>query len=293
MKSTEAVIYVSARSYGRWVAAALLAVVAVSFLVSVARNPNFGWPIIGEYLFNRQILSGLVLTLWLTAVAMAIGIALGTGVAVMSMSSNPLIAVIAGGYIGFFRGTPVLVQLIFWYTLAALFPVLSIGIPFTPFWLEVPTNDAITPYTAAILGLGLNEAAYMSQIVRGGLLAVDPGQRHAAKALGMTGGKALRRIVLPQAMQMIIPPAGNETIGMLKTTSLVSVIALSDLLYSAQTIYSRTFETIPLLLVACFWYLIATGVLSVAQRRLERRFGRGSGQPPLPSFKLLFGRRTG
>lgn len=192
----------------------------------------------------------------------------------MAMSRNAVISTVAKGYIWFFRGTPVLVQLIFWYNLGALFPELSLGIPFTDWAVSAPTNSLISPVTAAILGLGLNEGAYMSEIIRSGLLAVDPGQRQAATSLGMTARKALWRVVLPQAMPIIIPPTGNQTIGMLKTSSLVSVIALSDLLYSVQTIYSRNFQTIPLLIVACIWYLAATTVLSFLQAWIERHFAR-------------------
>ncbi|WP_252869909.1 amino acid ABC transporter permease [Brucella pituitosa] len=166
------------------------------------------------------------------------------------MSNNFVISKVAKAYIWFFRGTPVLVQLIFWYNLGALFPEISIGLPFTSWWISVPTNSLISPVTAAVLGLGLNEGAYMSEIIRSGLMSVEPGQKQAAKSLGMTNGKALWRIILPQAMPVIIPPTGNQTIGMLKTSSLVSVISLADLLYSAQTIYSRNFQTIPLLIVA-------------------------------------------
>jgi polar amino acid transport system permease protein len=266
--------YVPAKAWGTRVAAVALLLIVASFLWSIASNPNFGWEIVGEYLFDPRILSGLYLTLWLTALTMVIGIVLGTIFAVMAMSGNVVISAVANAYTWFFRGTPVLVQLIFWYNLGALFPEISIGIPFTSLWLSVPTNTAITPVTAAVLGLGLNEGAYMSEIIRSGLLAVDPGQRQAAKSLGMTNGKALWRIVLPQAMPVIIPPTGNQAIGMLKTSSLVSVIALSDLLYSVQTIYSRNFQTIPLLIVACLWYLVATTVFSLIQARIERHFAR-------------------
>ncbi|WP_210529572.1 amino acid ABC transporter permease [Rubellimicrobium arenae] len=268
--------YVPAKAWGTRIAAVALLLVVVSFLWSIASNPNFGWTVVGEYLFDPRILSGLYLTLWLTLVTMVIGIVLGTVFAVMSMSGNVVIATIANAYIWFFRGTPVLVQLIFWYNLGALFPELSIGIPFTSLWISVPTNTAISPVMAAVLGLGLNEGAYMSEIIRSGLLAVDPGQRQAAKSLGMTSGRALWRIVLPQAMPIIVPPTGNQAIGMLKTSSLVSVIALSDLLYSVQTIYSRNYQTIPLLIVACLWYLLATTVFSLIQARVERHFGRSS-----------------
>ncbi|MDW6024346.1 amino acid ABC transporter permease [Mesorhizobium sp. BAC0120] len=272
-------IYVPARSWGTRAAAVLLSLVVVYFLFSIAGNANFGWSVVGEYLFDARILSGLYLTVWLTIVTMVIGVVLGTVFAVMAMSTNVVISTVANAYIWFFRGTPVLVQLIFWYNLGALFPELSIGIPFTSWGVSAPTNSLISPVTAAVLGLGLNEGAYMSEIIRSGLLSVDPGQRQAATSLGMTARKALWRIVLPQAMPVIIPPTGNQTIGMLKTSSLVSVISLADLLYSAQTIYSRNFQTIPLLIVACIWYLLATTALSWLQSRIERHFARSRSQP--------------
>lgn len=269
-------VIVPARYPGRWVVIVLLGIVAVAVLRSVVTNPNFQWDVVGHYLFADIILMGLLTTLWLTAIAMLLGVVLGIIVAVMRISDNPLIAGAARLFLWFFRGTPVLVQLIFWYNLAALYPSYTLGIPFlAPGLLHGSVNDLITPYTAAILGLGLNEAAYMAEIVRAGILSVDHGQAEAARALGMQRLAAMRRIILPQAMRFIVPPTGNETIGMLKTTSIVSVIALSDLLYSAQTIYSRTFQTIPLLLVACLWYLGVTSLLSLAQARIERHFSRG------------------
>lgn len=280
--------YVPIRGYGRKAAAIVLAAILLSFLVSIAGNDNFGWPVVGQYLFDDRIMSGLFLTSWLTVVTMVIGVVLGTILAIMAMSTNNVISFVANTYLWFFRGTPVLVQLIFWYNLAALFPDLSIGIPFTSLWVSIDTNVAITPVMAAILGLGLNEGAYMSEIIRSGLMSVDSGQRQAAKSLGMTNGKSLWRIVIPQAMPIIIPPTGNQTIGMLKTSSLVSVIALSDLLYSAQTIYSRNFQTIPLLIVACIWYLTATSILTAIQSRIERHYGRSLLQTDAPVRWRLF-----
>lgn len=271
-------IYVPASAWGSRIAGTMLLLLVLYFLAAIASNPNFGWAVVWEYLFDPRILWGLYLTLWLTVVTMVIGVVLGTIFAIMAMSGNVVISGVAHAYIWFFRGTPVLVQLIFWYNLGALFPELSIGIPFTTWWVSMPTNTLIAPVTAAILGLGLNEGAYMSEIIRSGLLSVDPGQRQAARSLGMTDGKAMWRIVLPQAMPVIIPPTGNQTIGMLKTSSLVSVISLSDLLYSAQTIYSRNFQTIPLLIVACLWYLVATTLLSLVQVRIERHFARSRQQ---------------
>ncbi|HEY6889888.1 MAG TPA: amino acid ABC transporter permease, partial [Solirubrobacter sp.] len=186
-------------------------------------------------------------------------------VAVARMSPNKLLSGAGGFYVWLFRGTPVLVQLLFWSFIAALYPTVGAG----P--LHVQANVLITPFAAAILGLALNEAAYMAEIVRAGILSVPAGQSEAASALGMSRMQAMRRVVLPQAMRVIVPPTGNETISMLKTTSLVSVIASSELLYSAQLIYAQNFKQIPLLLVACMWYLAITSLLSIGQAVLERR----------------------
>ncbi|MGI4794103.1 MAG: amino acid ABC transporter permease [Janthinobacterium lividum] len=255
---------------GRWVVAIIVTMLLAFAVRSAIVNPNFQWPVVGHYLFDPFILSGLLRTIALTMITMAVGIVLGGGVALMRASANPILSLAARLYLWIFRGTPLLVQLLFWYNLAALYPRYDVGIPFlAPSLLQGSVNSLITPYVAASLGLGLNEAAYMAEIIRAGLGAVDPGQREAARALGMRSGQIMRRIVLPQAVPFMIPPIGNEMIGALKTTSLVSVIALSDLLYSAQTIYSRTFQTIPLLIVACFWYLLVTSVLGAAQHRLE------------------------
>jgi polar amino acid transport system permease protein len=206
---------------------------------------------------------------------MLIGVVFGTVLAVFRLSRNPLMKSAAGVYIWFFRGTPLLVQLIFWYNLSALYPRLSFGIPFGPEFVSGETNKLLSVWTAAILGLGLNEAAYMAEIIRSGLLSVDRGQTLAAESIGMTDTLMMRRIVLPQALRVIVPPTGNQVIGMLKYTSLVSVVALPELLYSAQLIYTQTFQPIPLLLVASTWYLIVTTILMIAQSYLERHFGRG------------------
>lgn len=266
---------VPVRKPGRWIAGAAMAAAAIWLAHGIATNPNFQWDIVFANLFAPIVLQGLGLTLWLTVAAMGIGTVLSVIVAIMRISENPFLNVPAGLYLWFFRGTPILVQLIFWYNLAFLIPDISIGIPFGPTFFEGSANDLITPYSAALLGLGLNEGAYMAEIVRAGIMSVDRGQQEAARALGMSPGQILRRIVLPQALRVIVPPTGNETIGMLKMTSLVSVIALSDLLYSVQTISSRTFQTIPLLLVACLWYLAVTSVMTAIQSRIEKRFARG------------------
>jgi polar amino acid transport system permease protein len=264
------------RRPGRWVAAAVVAVAAIWLAHSLVTNPGFQWGTVGEYMFSAEILKGVVMTVELTALTMLVGITLGVILAVMRLSANPLVSWASALYVWFFRGTPVLVQLIFWFNLASLYPVLKLGIPFGgPALAQGDANNLITPFLAALLGLGLNEGAYMAEIVRGGILGVDQGQNDAAKALGFTPLQTMRRVVLPQAMRMIVPPTGNQTIGMLKYTSLASVVAVAELLQSAQAIYNRTFETIPLLIVASLWYLILTTVLSVGQHYIERHYARG------------------
>lgn len=263
---------VKAKYLGRWVSGAIILVLAALALQSVVTNPRFGWETVGKYIRDVSIVNGIAVTLMLTAVSMVIGIALGVLMAVMRLSGNPVVRAAASAYVNFFRGTPVLVQLLFWYNLAALYPVISLGIP----GVALDANQFITPITAAILGLGLNQGAYMSEIVRAGILSVDTGQAEAAGALGISRFRTMQRIILPQAMKVIIPPTGNETIGMLKTTSLVSVISVPELLYSSQIIYARTFETIPLLMVASIWYIIITSILSVGQYYLERRYSKGN-----------------
>jgi polar amino acid transport system permease protein len=267
---------VPVRHPGRWIAAAIVAVIAVLFIRSVATNPRFEWSVVGDYLFDDRILRGVVTTLELTVIAMAIGVIGGVLMAVMRLSPNPLVSGFAAIYIFVFRGTPVLVQLLVWNFIAAVYPEISFGLPF----VHLDANDLIKPFTAAILALGLNEAAYMAEIVRAGILSVDEGQSEAASALGMTRTQTMRRIVLPQAMRVIVPPTGNETISMLKTTSLASVIAVTELTYAAQLIYAQNYRTIPLLIVISIWYLLGTSILSVGQYFLERRFGRGFQRNP-------------
>lgn len=251
-------------------------------------NPNFQWDVVAAWFTAETIMTGLAMTLMLTAIAMVIGVVLGILIAVARMSGNPLLRAVASGYIWLFRAIPELVQLLFWFNLAALLPKLSVGIPFGPEFASWSTNSLITPLMAAILGLGLLEAAYMAEIVRGGLLSVDHGQVEAAKALGMGSARSLRRIVLPQAMRFIVPPTGSQVIRMVKGTSLVSVIALADLLYSVQVVYNRTFETIPLLIVACGWYLILNSILFVVQGAIERYYSRGSVGGNRPGLRELF-----
>jgi polar amino acid transport system permease protein len=275
---------VPVRHIGRWIAAAIIAVFIVALAKSIATNPRFQWDVVRHYLLTSSILHGLVLTLELTVVAMAIGIVLGIVVALMRLSQSALLRGASWVYIWLLRGTPVLVQILLWYFIAALYPTVDLGVPFGPSFIHLDANSLITKFVAATLALGLNEGAYMSEIVRAGILSVDEGQTDAAQALGMTRLQTMRRIVLPQAMRVIVPPTGNETISMLKTTSLVAFIALTDLLYSAQLIYARTYETIPLLIVASIWYLAVTSVLSIGQYFIERYYGRGATREAAPTL---------
>ena len=276
------------RHPGRWVAAAIIVYLSAALVKSVATNPRFEWGIIRHYFTSSRVLQGLVTTLELTVLCMAIGIVIGILLAVMRLSVNPLVSGASWLYIWLFRGTPVLVQILFWGYISALYPRLSLGIPLGPQFVHFTANSVISPFVAGMLALGLNEGAYMAEIVRAGIISVEEGQTEAAQSLGMTRLQTMRRIVLPQAMRVIVPPTGNETISMLKTTSLVSVIAVTDLLYSVQLIYAVNYRTIPLLIVASIWYLIVTTVLSFGQYYVERYFGRGAARelPPTPLQRL-------
>jgi polar amino acid transport system permease protein len=275
---------VPVRHPGRWIAATVIAVFVAALARSVATNPRFEWDVVGHYLFTSRILDGLVLTLELTVLAMAIGVLLGVVLALMRLSQSAMLSSASWVYIWLLRGTPVLVQILLWNNIAALYPSVDLGIPFGPSLVHLDANSVITPFAAATLALGLNEGAYMSEIVRAGIISVDEGQTDAAHALGMTRLQTMRRIVLPQAMRVIIPPTGNETISMLKTTSLVAFVALADLLYSAQLIYSTNYKTIPLLITASIWYLAVTSVLSIGQYYIERYYGRGSAREAAPTL---------
>ena len=280
----------------RWASYAVIAVLAAMVVNTVLTNDRFGWDVVGEYFTSVRILDGLAKTLQLTVIAMVLGIVLGVALAVMRLSSNPALSGVSWLYVWFFRGTPVFVQLLFWGYISALYPVLSLGVPFGPAFLHVETNRLVTPVMAAILGLGLNEAAYMAEIVRAGILSVDRGQTEAAQALGMRRGRILRQIILPQAMRVIIPPTSNNAISMLKTTSLVSVLSFPELLYAAQLIYSDNFETIPLLITASIWYLVVTSVLTAGQFYVERHYSRsdrGSGGAGLLQRLAALQRRRG
>ena len=260
--------------WGRRAGAALALLFAAWIGFQLLTNPGFEWRIVGRYLFNAEILAGVGTTCELTIAVMAAGIVIGLVLACMKLSGDPVMAGAAGAYIWFFRGTPVLVQLVFWYNLASLFPQLALGIPFGgPKLVEISSTAAISSLGAALLGLGLNEGAYMAEIIRGGILSVDPGQSEAAKVLGYRPLQAMWAVVLPQALKAIVPPTGNQVIGMLKYSSLASVVALPELMQAATNIYSRTFETIPLLITASLWYLAMTTLLSIGQSFLEAHYG--------------------
>ena len=279
---------VPVRHPGRWLAAGVVLVLVAMLGHWLYATEELHWDVVGDYLFDPVILTGVRRTILLTLVAMAIGIALGTVLAVMRLSANPIVSGVSWVYIWFFRGTPLLVQLVFWFNLPAVLHAVSVGIPFGPSWFHTDSKTIITQLGAAILGLGLNEAAYMAEIARAGILSVEEGQTEAAQALGMSQLLTMRRIVLPQAMRVFIPPTGNELISMLKNTALVSVIGYTELFYSVQIIYARNFQAIPLLITASLWYLFMTSVLTIGQYYVERYYARGLSHalPPTPLQRL-------
>jgi polar amino acid transport system permease protein len=276
------------RHPGRWVATTVLLVLAAMLAHDIVTNPRFGWGIVGSYFFSPPIVQGVEKTLELTIVAMVTGAVLGVLLAVMRLSPNPVLSGSAWIYIWFFRGTPVYVQLLFWYAISALQPTIALGIPFGPQFVHLNANSLVTPFVAALLGLGLNEGAYYAEIVRAGILSVDHGQFEAAQSLGMRRPTLMRRIVLPQAMRVIVPPTGNELISMLKTTSLAVVVTYPELIYQTENIAARTYETIPLYIMASLWYLLMTTVLTIGQYYVERYYARGTSYalPPTPFQRL-------
>ena len=286
----EAIKAVPVRHPWRWLSAVVVAVLVFAAIYTVVTAPLLRWETFWQFLFQRLILDGVRLTLVLTVTAMVIGITLGVVLAVMRLSPNPVMSAVSWFYIWFFRGTPVLVQIFFWFNVAIILPYVGVGIPFTHVGVTLSTNVLIPAVVAAIFGLGFNEAAYMAEIVRAGIISVEHGQTEAAQALGMTRLQVMRRIVLPQAMRVIIPPTGNETISMLKTTSLAFVASVPELFTRADQIANSNFRYVELLFVASFWYLLMTSVLTVGQFYLERYFARGS-QRELPLTPLQRFRR--
>lgn len=266
---------VPVRHWGRWASAAVVAVLAAMIANGLITNQNFHWDIVFDTLFKPQIFKAIGWTLILTVSSMAIGIVLAMILSIMRRSENPILRWVSMTYIWFFRGTPIYTQLIFWGLIGVLYPRISLGIPFGPEFVSFRTYDIFTAAVAAILGLGLNEAAYLSEIMRSGLNSVDSGQEEAARALGMSPGKIMRRIILPQAMRVIVPPTGNETISMLKTTSLVTAVPFSlELTRVTNDLGTHSLLQIPYLVVAAIWYLVITSILMVGQSKLEAYYGK-------------------
>lgn len=286
---------VQQRNYGLWISTAFVVVLIALFAWSISGNSAFGWPTVARYLFHPVILAGLGQTLLLTAIIMALAIVIGTVVAIMRLSPSRILNALASGYIWFFRGAPALVQLIFWFNLSLVVREFSLTLPFIGTVFSVKTNDVMTPFVSAVVALSLHEAGYIAEIVRAGIKSVPASQVEASVSLGMTWRQGFSRIVFPQAMRFIIPPTGNQTINLLKVTSLVSFIAVEDLLYAAQNIYARTFETIPLLIVVTIWYLVVVSILSVGQHFIEQYYGRSdqSSRASAGTFsRFILGRRS-
>jgi polar amino acid transport system permease protein len=270
---------VPVRRPGRWIAAFIVVVFAASFVRFVIADSAMKWNVIGQYLFDSRVLDAVVRVIYLTALSMFIGVVLGVILAVMRLSPNPILKTASWIYIYVFRGTPLLVQIVFWFNISALFPapqhLIDLGIPFGPALIHPNANVLITTFVAALLGLSFNEGAYMAEIVRAGIISVPEGQSEAAASLGMSRMKIMRRIVLPQAMRVILPPTGNEFISMLKNTALASVISYAEIYFVTEDIASVNFDVPQLLIVGSIWYLALTSVAYVGQYFLERKVGQG------------------
>jgi polar amino acid transport system permease protein len=270
---TENLIIVPRRHFGRIIGAAIVCI-ALAAIVRAFAVGQIEWDYVAEFLTVPAILTGLVNTIVMAILAMLLGITLGVVFAVMRLSANPVLSNTAIGYIWFFRAVPALLQLLLWFNLALVFPTLGI-----PGLVSFKTVDVMTPFVAALLGLGIQQGAFTAEVVRAGLLSVDNGQYEAAQTLGMTRLQLLRRIIMPQAMRVIVPPIGNEFIGMVKLTSLASVIQFAEILHSAQNIYYANSRVIELLIVAAIWYLVVVTVLSLIQGRIEAYYARGVAAP--------------
>jgi len=286
--SQDALRIIGKRYYGRWFSALVVLLLLAGLMHSIFNNPRFEWHVVAESFTEESIISGVLMTLQLTAISVVLGFAGGTLLALMRLSSNPVLVAVSWGYTWFFRGVPMLVQLFLWYNIAALYPTVSLSLPGIGEVFNASSNALISPFSAAVIALVMHQSAYAAEIIRAGIQSVGNGQLEAARALGYTRSQIFQHTVLPQAMRAILPPAGNEVIGQLKTTAVVSVISLQDVLYSAQIIYQRTYEVIPLLLVATLWYLLLTSVLSVGQFYVERYFARGVKRE---TAKVWFARR--
>lgn len=290
----EAIKAIPVRHPGRWISGVVV-IGLLAALVYAFATGDIKWGTVGDMAFDQQVVESAGKTLWISVLAMALGVVLGVVLAVMRLSKNPVTSTVAWLYIWFFRGTPVYVQLLLWFNLALIFKYLDI-----PGVYRDEMTDVMTPFMCALLGLGLNEAAYMAEIVRAGITSVDQGQTEASQALGMTQAKTMRRVVLPQALRVIIPPTGNEFINLLKTSSLVYVVTYGELMRTTSQIGSTSYAVMEMLFVASLWYIVMTSVFSVGQYYLERRYARGSQRalPPTPWQRVranLFsgsGRRT-
>lgn len=261
---------------GTWISAVIVALVALGLINFLITNPVFDWPTVATYILDVKVVQGVGWTLLITVLAMVLGTVVALAAAIMRRSENPVLRGVSWAYIFIFRGTPVYTQLVFWGLFTVIVPKIALGVPFGPEWFSFSTRDYFPAFWAAVVGLGLNEGAYLAEIIRSGLNSVDKGQTEASKALGMGNGNILRRIIIPQAMRVIVPPLGNETIGMLKTTSLVLAVPFTlDLTFATNAISNKLYAPIPLLIVAAIWYLAITSVLMVGQFFLERYFGRG------------------
>jgi polar amino acid transport system permease protein len=275
---------VPARHPGRWIATAVVAVLLAMVVNSLVTNPRWEWDVVGAYLTEKSIVRGVLTTIELTAITAVVGFALGTVLALMRLSRSPLLQAVSWGYTWVFRSVPLILQLLLWYNLAYLYQRLDFGIPFGPSFGSVATLSLIDKFGAAILGLGLHQAAYSAEIVRAGILSVDQGQLEAAASLGIPKRRQTTRIVLPQAMRTIVPTAVNEVIGLFKGTSIVYVLALGELFYTVSVIYGRTQRVLPMLVVAAIWYIVLTTVVTVVQYYVERHYARGAVRtlPPTP-----------
>jgi polar amino acid transport system permease protein len=286
--STAALRIVPVRHPWRWVATAVIAVLVAMFVHGLATNDQWDWPVFLDYFTAPSILRAVRTTLWLTLWGTVLGFGFGTVLAAMRMSKSPLLQAVSWSYVWIFRSVPLIVNLLFWFNIAYLYKQLDFGIPFGPSFLHVDTLDLLGPMTAAVFGLAVHQAAYSAEVMRSGLLSVDNGQREAAAALGIPRSRQFRRIVLPQAMRTILPTGANEVINLFKSTSVVYVMAISELFYQVRVIYNRNGAVWALLMVATVWYLVLTTVLSIVQYYIERHYARGNARqlPPTPLQRL-------
>ncbi|GAA1083630.1 MAG: amino acid ABC transporter permease [Nocardiopsis sp. BM-2018] len=286
-RSADPITAVPVRYPERWVAAGIVLVLAAMFVNMLITNPAFNWPFMFDHMFSDPVLRGVWVTLSATILAMIIGILLGVILAIMRLSGNPVLVSVSWMYTWFFRGVPRLVLAVLFGNIAILYSTIHIGLPFDNYWMpwlglegdarffEIDVRTLLSGYMAGLLALALSEGAYMAEIIRAGLQSVNKGQTEAAQALGMSRSKIMRRITLPQAMRVVIPPTGNETIAMLKDTALLAYVPVTiELFYQLQAVGTRTYQIFPMLVAACLWYLAITSVLMVGQYFIERRFSR-------------------